>query len=316
MRRKISRREFIGRCAGVAAGSMVMPQLLRTVASAPPASTPGIPDILVVKNGSPEEMARKVIDRFGGIGALVKKGSKVVLKPNMTWALPPTQSGNTHPDVAKAVAELVMKADPKEVIALDNPLRKGAFEISGVQAALEAVEGVKVLKTDREEFYRKVGIPKGKVIKEPIFVSRDILDADAIFNIPNAKTHGSTIVTFGMKNWMGVIYDRQYFHREGLQECIAELSSYIKPALVIVDATRITLYGGPSNANPVATRNLNMLIAGKDQVAVDAYCVGIAEWQNRKWKPTDIPHIRYAAELGVGRIDVENLKIEVVDMKA
>ncbi|NQT84036.1 DUF362 domain-containing protein [bacterium] len=315
-KKRISRREFIGRFAGVAVGSLAMPHALQMAVEAAPASTPSIPDILVVKNGSPAEMTRKVIDRFGGVGALVKKGSKVVLKPNMTWALPPTLSGNTHPEVAKTVAELVMKGDPKEVIALDHPLRPRAFEISGVKPALEKVEGVKVLKIDEEKFYRKVEIPGAKVIKEPILVSTDILDADVIINIPNAKTHGSTIVTFGMKNWMGVIFDRGYFHRNGLGECIAELSSSIKPALVIVDATRITLYGGPNNRNPKATRNLNMLIAGKDQAAVDAYTLGIAQWQNRTYKPKEVTQLRYAAEIGVGRIDVEKLKVEVIDMKA
>jgi len=318
MKGKISRREFIGKCAGVAVGSLAMPHALQMAADAASASTPSVSDILVVKNGSPAEMTRKVIDRFGEVGALVKKGSKVVLKPNMTWALPPTQSGNTHPEVAKTVAELVMKGDPKEVIALDHPMghQRNAFEISGVKPALEKVEGVKVLKIDEEKFYRKVKIPGAKVIKEPILVSTDILDADVIINIPNAKTHGSTIVTFGMKNWMGVIFDRGYFHRNGLGECIAELSSSIKPALVIVDATRITLYGGPNNRNPKATRNLNMLIAGKDQLAVDAYTLGIAQWQNRTYKPKEVTQLRYAAEIGVGRIDVEKLKVEVIDMKA
>lgn len=119
-----------------------------------------------------------------------------------------------------------------------------------------------------------------------------------------------------MKNWMGIIYDRRYFHGEGLHECIAELASSIKPALTIVDATRIRLWGGPPTQNPIVTRKLNMLIAGKDQVAVDAYIVGIAEWKRRRWKPQDIPHIRYAAEIGVGRIDVDNLNVEVIDMKA
>jgi len=312
MKGKITRREFLGKCAGVAAGSLAVPHLLRTAAIA----APTVPDILVVKNGSPAEMVRKVIDRFGGIGSLVKKGSKVVLKPNMTWALPPSLSGNTHPEVAKAVAELVMQTAPKEVIALDHPLRRGAFEISGVKAALEEVKGVKVLQTDKESFYKKVKIPGAKVLKDPILVSKDVLDADAIINLPNAKTHGSTTVTFGMKNWMGIIYDRRTFHNRGLTEPIAEISSLVKPVLTIVDATRITLYGGPNNGNPAATRNLNMLIAGKDQVAVDAYCVGIADWQNRKHKPSDVAHIRYAADIGVGRIDLENLKVEVIDMKA
>ena len=311
MKKRISRREFLGTCAGVAVGSLAMPHLLRTAASAT-----AVPDILVVKNGSPAEMTRKVIDRFGGIGALVKKGSKVVLKPNMTWALPPTLSGNTHPDVAKTVAELVLKAEPKEVIALDHPLRPNAFEVSGVPAALETVKGVKVLKTNQEKYYRKVEIPRAEVIKEPILVSKDILDADTVINLPNAKTHGSTIVTFGMKNWMGVIYDRQYFHRKGLSECIAELSSFVKPTLTIVDATRIMLWGGPATSNARATRNLDMLIAGKDQLAVDVYCLGIAEWQNRSWKPQDIPQFRHAVKMGVGRMDVESLKVEVIDMKA
>jgi uncharacterized protein (DUF362 family) len=314
MKGKISRRQFIGRFAGAAVGSLAVPHALRMAADA--ASASAVPDILVLKNGSPADMTRKVIERFGGIGAFVKKGSKVVLKPNMTWALPPAQSGNTHPDVAQALAELVMKAEPREVVALDNPLRRNAFEVSGVPAALEKVQGVKVLKTDQEKYYKMVEIPNAKKIGHPIFVAKDILDADAIFNLPNAKSHGSTVVTFGMKNWMGIIHDRGYFHRQGLAECIAEISSYVKPALVIVDATRIALYGGPNPRNPQSTRKLDMLIAGKDQVAVDAYCVGIAQWQNRSHKPEDIPQIRHAAKIGVGRMDVENLKVEVIDMKA
>jgi uncharacterized protein (DUF362 family) len=316
MGERISRREFIGRFAGLAVGSLAAPQIFRDAAAAATTSAPSVPDIFVVKNGSPAEMVRKVIDRFGGIAALVKKDSKVVLKPNMTWELSPSIAGNTHPEVARTLAELVMQASPKEVVALDNPLRRNAFEVSGVKEALEQVKGVKVLKTDKEEFYKRVEIPRAKVIKEPILVSKDLLDADVIFNLPNAKSHGSTIVTFGMKNWMGVVYDRQYFHSKGLHECIAEISSSIKPTLVIVDATRINPYGGPNNSNPAATRRLDMLVAGKDQVAVDAYCVGLAEWQNRKYKPQDILQLRYAADIGVGRIDVENLKVEVVDMKA
>jgi uncharacterized protein (DUF362 family) len=316
MRKKISRREFIGRCAGAAAGALAVPHLLPTRAGAAAVSSTGIPDIFVVKNGSPEEMVRKVIDRFGGIGAIVKKGAKVVLKPNMTWALPPTQSGNTHPEVARSLAELALTANPREVIALDHPLRPNAFEISGVKAALETLKGVKVLKIDQKEFYKETEIPGARVLKDPILVSKDILDADVIINIPNAKTHGSAIVTFGMKNWMGVVYDRRQFHRSGLAECIAEISLKVKPTLSIVDATRITLYGGPNNRDPRATRVLNMLVAGKDQLAVDAYTLGIAEWQRRSWKPNDIPQFRYAAEIGVGRIDVDKLKVEVVDMKA
>ncbi len=312
MKERISRREFLGKFAGVAAGSLAVPHLLHTAAVA----ASSVPDILVVKNGSPAEMVRKVIDRFGGIGSIVKKGSKVVLKPNMTWALPPTQSGNTHPEVAKTMAELVMTAEPKEVVALDYPLRRNAFEVSGVKAALEEVKGVKVLQTDKRSFYREVSIPGAKALKDPVLVSTDILEADTVINLPNAKSHGSTTVTFGMKNWMGIVYDRRTFHRLGLTQPIAEISSLVKPALVIVDATRITLYGGPNNGNPAATRNLNMLIAGKDQVAVDAYTVGIAEWQNRKQKPGDIAHIRHAAEIGAGRIDLENLKVEVIDMKS
>ena len=58
-----------------------------------------------------------------------------------------------------------------------------------------------------------------------------------------------------------------------------------------------------------------MAAAGKDRVAVDANTVDIAEWHRRRWKPRDIPHIRYAAELGIGHVDVENLNVEVIDMK-
>jgi len=56
----------------------------------------GVPyDLVAVKGGEPEVMFDRGIEALGGLGAFVKKGQTVVIKPNMGWDVPPERGGNT-----------------------------------------------------------------------------------------------------------------------------------------------------------------------------------------------------------------------------
>ena len=125
-------------------------------------------------------------------------------------------------------------------------------------------------------------------------VPKDLLEADCLINIPVAKHHGGATLSISMKNWMGSVKDRGFWHRNDLNECIVDFNSFLKPQLVVVDATRIMLDKGPQGPGPLA--HPNEIIFSKDTVAADAYAATL--FPDRK--PEDIKYIRLGDERKVG----------------
>ena len=61
-------------------------------------------DLVAVMGGEPDAMLKKAIAEMGGMGKFVKKGHKVVVKPNIGWDKVPELAANTNP---KLVGEIV-----------------------------------------------------------------------------------------------------------------------------------------------------------------------------------------------------------------
>ena len=137
----------------------------------------------------------------------------------------------------------------------------------------------------------------------------ELIEADCLINMPVAKHHGGATLTISMKNWMGAVDNktRRAWHRDGLHQCIADFSTYLKPHLVIVDATRIMLDHGPQGPGKLA--HPHEIIFSTDPAAADAYAASLF---NKT--PEDVPHIKLAGELGVGCTDLAKIKIERVEV--
>ena len=138
-------------------------------------------------------------------------------------------------------------------------------------------------------------------------VARDILECDAWINVPTAKCHGAGIVTFGLKNLMGTVWDRHYFHANDLQQCIADIATVVRPKLTIVDASRILTTHGPAGPGDLYFRNT--IVAGTRIATVDAHALSLATWSGKTYKPAEIPHVRMAAEFGLGEIDPAKFRV-------
>jgi uncharacterized protein (DUF362 family) len=154
------------------------------------------------------------------------------------------------------------------------------------------------------DLYRPVPVLRGRLL-ENVEIIGELLDADVFINIPIAKHHSATELTLGLKNLMGINWNRGYFHQMGLHQAIADLSTVVKPDLIIMDANRILLTNGPGG--PGETRDDLTVIAGTDPLAVDAYTATLF---NRE--AMEIGHMRYAYEQGVGEIDLKKLNIEEI----
>jgi uncharacterized protein (DUF362 family) len=135
----------------------------------------------------------------------------------------------------------------------------------------------------------------------------DILDADTVINVPIAKNHGSATLTLGMKNLMGVIQDRNTLHARGLHQAIADLNSAVRPQLTIVDAVRILTANGPTGGSLDDVKRLDTIIASPDVVAADAYAASLFGM-----KPADVKYIKLGAEMGLGTMDLGNVRIEEI----
>jgi uncharacterized protein (DUF362 family) len=76
-----------------------------------------------------------------------------------------------------------------------------------------------------------------------------------------------------------------------------------KPNLCVVDATVVLASNGP--AGPGDLLKPQKIVAGTDPVAVDAYCVGL-----HKLKPQDLPMLTKTVAAGLGRLDIDKLKVK------
>ncbi len=245
----------------------------------------------------------------GDAHAIFKQGDKVVIKPNLAWAREPSVGANTHPEVLKAVIQLAKDAGAGEVVVAEHSCVKSmiSFEMSGAKEVCEAL-GVRLVGLDSEAMYEEQTVGGVNIDKD--LLAREILESDVYINLPCLKHHGGSTVTISMKNQMGTNWDRQRYHSSGsagdaslnLHQNIADLAKVLRPTLVIVDATRALKTSGPQG--PGELERTETIIVSHDMVAADA--VGA---QMLGHAPDKIPHIRLAAEKGVGRMDLETLDI-------
>jgi uncharacterized protein (DUF362 family) len=132
----------------------------------------------------------------------------------------------------------------------------------------------------------------------------EVLNADVVINVPVAKHHSLATLTLGMKNLMGVIQNRAAMHRN-LGQRLADLTSRVQPALTVVDAVRILTAHGPSGGNLDDVKQLDTIIVSPDIVAADSYAATLFGMQ-----PGDLSYVQAATAMGLGRSDLESLKIE------
>lgn len=269
-------------------------------------------DLVAVLGGEPEAMFGKAIAEMGGMGKFIKKGDKVVVKPNIGWDKSPELAANTNPKLVSAVIKECFKAGAKEVTVFDHTCDdwRKCYANSGIEAAAKAA-GAKVVPAHQESYYKSVSLPNGKSLKTTK-IHEAIVDCDKWINIPVLKNHGGAQMTISMKNYMGIVWDRGFFHANDLQQCIADVCTYQKrPVLNIVDAYRLMKTSGPrgkSAADVVLTKGLFM---SQDIVAVDTAAVNFFN-QVREMPLDKVSHLSKAQELQVGTMALDKLKVRRV----
>lgn len=312
----MNRREFIAKAAVVGLGTLLLPGCARlsgpqpAAEKIPPVSASSVSapttELIVVQGSDPASMLERGLKALGGIERFVKPGNKVVLKPNFSVPRTPEEAATTNPVLVGALTRLCLAAGAKEVRVVDYPFSSPVIclEKSGLKRAVTAAGGnIYTFNGGQERYFQKVRIG-GQALAEVEF-AKDVLESDVFINMPILKHHSGAKLTMGLKNMMGLVWDRGQFHAGHLERAIAELAACRKPNLVIMDALRGITANGPMGPGPV--REYNQLVLGGDPVAVDAYGAALFGM-----KPAELEYLRLAAELGVGEIDWEKLKVQKI----
>lgn len=272
------------------------------------------PDLVAVMGGEPEAMLDKALETLGGIGNYVKKGQKVVIKPNIGWDRTPELAGNTNPDLIKALVKRCLEAGAEKVTVFDHTCDnwQKCYASSGIADAVKEAGGVIVPAND-EQYYKEVSIPGGVTLKKAK-IHEALLEADVWFNVPILKNHGGAKLSCAMKNMMGIVWDRRYFHQQDLQQCIADICTWQKkPALHIVDAYRMMFQNGPQGRSAADVATLKSLIVSPNIIAADTASLALFN-QVEKLDMAAVTHITKGEALHLGSTDLKKINIKRIKL--
>ncbi|MDR2469865.1 MAG: DUF362 domain-containing protein [Tannerella sp.] len=311
----MKRRDFIRNSSAVAGTLALNFGGLRTALASSTLAVEKTPGLVAVMGGEPEVMLNKALDALGGIGQFVKKGQKVVIKPNIGWDRTPEVAANTNPELIGALIRKCLEAGAQKVTVFDHTCDnwQKCYASSGIEAAVKAAGG-SIIPANEEEYYKQeITLPTGVTLKKAK-IHNALAEADVWFNVPVLKNHGGAKLSCAMKNYMGIIWDRRIFHQNDLQQCIADICTWPKkPVLNIVDAYRIMHQNGPQGKSAADAATVKSLIASTDIVATDTAALLFFN-QVKKLDIHAVGHIGHGETLKLGTTNLEQLGVQRIKL--
>ena len=244
----------------------------------------------------PALLTRRAIEALGGMKRFISRGDIVAIKPNIGWDRMPVHAANTNPKVVAEVVRLVFEAGAKQVVVTDASCNEPnrCFQRSGIWRATHALGATVILPAAHR--FRELRM-KGDVLDQwPVYTP--LVNADKVINVPVAKHHNLSKFTAAMKNWYGLLGGRRNRLHQNIDVSIADLATFMRPTLTVMDATRVLMRNGPQGGNIDDAKDLHQVVASLDQVAVDAYgSTLIGE------RPENVGYLKLAQERGIGSMN-------------
>ncbi|MDD5134489.1 MAG: DUF362 domain-containing protein [Phycisphaerae bacterium] len=318
---KISRRDFLARIAkaGISAAAVCSTAKLlyesdvqKMFSATPPLtgfrdySVPAVAGktISIVSGADRTQTVRKAVELLGGIDRFVKPGETVLLKPNIGFARPARIGATSHPDIIAEITKLCYEqAKARKIYITDNPINDPAscFELSGIAAAA-AKSGAEII-LPRTNLFRSVSLKGAKLIQNWPVLYEPLAKVDKVIGIAAVKDHARSGASMTMKNWYGLLGGaRNNFHQD-INTIIVELTMLVKPSFVILDGTETMVSNGPTGGSASDLKRTDTMIAGCDQIAVDAFGATLLDLT-----PASLPYLQRAEQLNLGTTDYQSLK--------
>jgi uncharacterized protein (DUF362 family)/ferredoxin len=250
------------------------------------------------------DAVKKGIDLVGGIGAFVKKGEKILLKPNVLTGVAPDAAVSTHPSVFSAVVRILTEFGA-DVSYGDSPgFGKPADALTKCGLTQVAAQyGIPLADFEKGESVEN----PGGLIGKRFDIANAALQADGIISLPKMKTHALTRVTGAVKNQFGCVYglNKAGFHvkvpnQVNFSKMLVDLNLMLKMRLFVMDGVMAMEGNGPRSGTPVA---MNCIIVSADPVAVDSTFCRMVDLDT-----SFIPTITHGVERGLGKSDPSDIE--------
>ena len=216
--------------------------------------------------GLDDEIFTKISDDAKNIFKDIKKEDKVHIKINLNTRH--DYPASTDPKMLNLIIDCLISLGVHDITVGDCctvsrlPTRR-EYRKSKLYKAID--EKVKLVFYDEEDWFSvKVG---GEYLDE-VTLPKSVFEADKIIYLANLKTHWLSDFSMSLKLAVGVMHpiERLEMHKSNLNEKIAEISLAIQPSLIILDARKAFVMGGPHEGD---VANGKSVFIGKDLLSVD-----------------------------------------------
>lgn len=212
---------------------------------------------------------------MGGMAQFVKPGDRVLLKPNLLTGSRPTKECTTRPEVVYCVAKMVQAAGGRPFLG-DSPAfgsARGVAEANGLLAWAQKAD-LPIVELHGQRY------PVESQDFDNFLLSKEVMDADVVINLPKVKSHVQLTITLGVKNLFGCVPGKMkaWWHMEAGKDrqrfgtMLVETAKAIAPELTIIDGIIGHEGNGPSGGEP---RSLGVLGASADVFALDRAMVDL-----------------------------------------
>jgi uncharacterized protein (DUF362 family)/Pyruvate/2-oxoacid:ferredoxin oxidoreductase delta subunit len=251
----------------------------------------------------------RTFENLGGVNKFIKKGDRILVKPNLLMKKRPEDSTTTHPAVVKALSEIIVENGGRVLIGdspggpFIKPMLTSVYKSTQMDKSLE-IEGVE-LNYNFDSFTKNY---KGKILNDILLVDM-INEVDKIINVSKLKTHGFAVFTGAVKNLFGLVpgtkkaeYHVKMPDINDFADSLIDICQCTKPYLHIMDGIYGMEGAGPSGGS---SRHIGLVLASEDPHLLDYTACRIIGLEDE-----EVPTLRKARERGL--LNEIDLKTHIV----
>lgn len=254
-------------------------------------------------------LLKRGLKELGGVGALINKEEKILLKPNLLKKAEVEKAVITHPVVVGAFARILREEGYENIVLADScghGTTKQVIQGTGMDIYLEKYQIPAI------DYTKGVHVenPDGVQAKEFI-LPKELLEADCVISLSKMKTHALERITGAVKNSYGFIYGKnkaightKYPSADSFARMLIDLNQYVKPRLYIMDGITAMEGNGPGSGDPTA---MNVILMSTDPVALDSVFARLVYL-----KPEMVPTNYHGEKMGLGNCKEANIEVVVV----